>query len=114
MFRVPFHERNQMKTTHQRILLSLAVLLCPLAMSARASEIPSGLEPASVTSRTAAGTMEKMGLTPDQVQTLDLVELAQVEKSDPSQQGGDAIITVAVIAAIVIIVYIAMQHMDHV
>ena len=100
-------------TTHHRILLSLAALVSPLAMSARASEIPSGLEPTTATAQPNAQILEKMGLTPDQAQAMDRVELAQVEKADPNQKGGDAIVTVAAIAAIVIIVYIAVQHMNH-
>lgn len=100
-------------TTHRRILLSLAALISPLAMSARASEIPAGLESATASTQPNAQTLEKVGLTPDQAQSMDRVELAQVEKTDLNQKGGDAIVTVAVIAAIVIIVYIAVQHMNH-
>ncbi len=95
------------------ILLSLAVLFSPLAMTARASEIPPGLDHATVTIQPDVKSLEKVGLTPDQAQALDRVELAEVEKTDPNQKGGDAIVTVAVIAAIVVLVYIAMQHMDH-
>ena len=103
-----------MTTLRQRILLSFAVLPSFLAMPVLASEIPSGLEPATVKAGLDVQALEKMGLTPDQAQTLDGVELAQVEKTDPNQKGGDAIVTVAVIAAIVILVYIAIQHMDHI
>ena len=102
-----------MTTIPQRILFSLATLLSPLAMSARASEIPSGMETATVAPQPSERALEQVGLTPDQAQALDRVELAQVEKTDPNQKGGDAIVAVAVIAAIVIIVYIAIQHMDH-
>ena len=101
---------NMKKTS---ILFSLAVLSVLFAMPARASEVPPGLEPATVVSQPDTRTLEHVGLAPDEAQAMDRVELAQAGKADPDQKGGDAIVTVAVIAAIVILVYIAVQHMDH-
>ena len=92
----------------------LSILLSLACLPACASEIPPGLEPADrVEARLDAGTLQQVGIAPDQVQAMDRVELAQLEKTDPDQKGGDAVVTVAVIAAIVIIVYLAFQHLDH-
>ena len=97
----------------RNLLFSLAVLCSPLGIAVRASEIPPGLDSATVMAQPDANTLAKVGLAADQAQALDLVELAEVEKTDPNQKGGDAIVTVVVIAAIVVLVYIAIQHMDH-
>ena len=101
-----------MITIQRVLLLSLGVVLSPLGMLAHASEIPSDLEPASA--QPDSQMLKQAGLTPDQAKSMDRVELAEVEKTDLHQKGGDAIVTVAVIAAIVIIVYIAVQHMNHI
>ena len=64
----------------------------------------------------AAALLEGTGLPAEeaaaQAATLDRTELAELSESDPARKGGDAIIAVAVIAAIVVLVYILMDHMD--
>ena len=80
-----------------RFLFAPAVLLSLACLPARASEIPPGMEaPAALEAR-----------------SLDRVEAAELAKSDPNQKGGDAVVAVAVIAAIVVLVWLAIDHLDH-
>ena len=82
------------------------------------SEMPSDpARPDPVVSRTqAALRLEQTGLPAReaavQASALDRTELAELAQSDPDRKGGDAIVAVAVIAAIVMLVYILMDHMD--
>ena len=92
------------------LTLSLAILFSVASLPARASEIPPGLEPVAAS---PAADPRTVGLTAEDARTLDRVELARLEKTDPDQKGGDAVVTVAVIAAIVILVWLAMDHLDH-
>lgn len=45
--------------------------------------------------------------------SLDAVELAELRHSDPTQQGGDVLVTIVVIVAVVAIFYLYFQHQEH-
>ena len=99
-----------MKKSIPTFLLALPLLLPALSpRAAGASEIPLGLPRVSEQAPASAETLRQAGLTEEQVASLDKVEVAQLEKSDPNRKGGDAVVTVAVIAAIVIIVWLVLE-----
>ncbi len=82
-------------------LVLTALLLAPWG-PASSAEIPS--DPGQAV---AAAPLERSGTTRE----LDATELRELAQSDPARKGGDAIVTVAVIAAIVMLIYILMEHM---
>lgn len=74
--------------------LAAVLLLVPLAVAA--SEIPPSQEPAVASAPCAEG--------------LDRVEAAERLRSDPEQKGGDAGIALAILAAAVILFWLALEN----
>ncbi len=93
--------------------LWLPVLLV-LVLPAFGAEIPTDLDQQAKVD--AGSALRQAGLPADEAcvkaETLDRTELAELSQSDLDQKGGDAIITVVVIAAIVALVYIFFQHTE--
>ena len=92
-------------------ILGIPIVLAGLIPCAAGfgAEIPS--DPAAPVQE--AVWMEQAGLPASEFAALDRTELAEFALSDPARQGGDAIVTVAMIAAIVVLIYLLIEHMDH-
>ena len=88
------------------LLMAPALLLAP--RHAGAAEFPAGME----ASRAPAG-MEQAGVSAEEIRSLDAVEREELRNSDPNRQGGDGLITIAVLLAIVALVYIYFQHVEN-
>ncbi len=92
------------------------ILALALGASAWGAEIPAVVDASAGNRDQAVQALEQAGLPHDaavsQAQSMDRVELAQLGRTDLTQQGGDTIVAIAVIAAIVVLVYILIDHMD--
>ena len=88
------------------LLMAPALVLAPRFVAA--AEIPSGLEAVQ-----APALMDKSGVSAEEVRDLDAVEREELRNSDPSRQGGDGLVTVAIVLAIVALVYLYFQHVEN-
>ena len=102
-------------------VVTLATFMLPLLplQNSLGSEIPPQLGQSQVLDRAqAAAILEHAGLPSDdaaaKATSLDRMELAELSHSDTSQKGGDVIVAIVVIGAIVFLVYLAMEHVNHV
>ena len=86
----------------KRLALAALLVLSPLA-APRAAEIPPGVEQAVVAA------------APEQapIKNLDAVETAELQRTDADQKGGDALIVIVLVAAVVALVYIYFQHTEN-
>ena len=91
---------------------SLAVLLMTpallLAPRIGAAEMPAGLDCQAPAVASALETGNA-----GEIRSLDAVERAELAASEPGRRGGDAILTIAVLAAIVALVWMYFQHVEH-
>ena len=87
----------------------IALIAAPaLVMSAplMAAEIPAGLDRAVVAA-------PQQTPTAAEVQNLDAAERAELAQSDPARKGGDTLLAIAVIIAVVTMVWMYFQHEEN-
>lgn len=84
-----------------------------LARPAAAADLPAALDGSDAQ---AQAVLEKAGVASAdaalKVAELDEAEKAELAKSDAEQKGGDAVITIAVVAALVALVYLYFKHVE--
>jgi hypothetical protein len=93
--------------------LLLAILATTRTFGA---EIPSHLDASPVDPAQAAALLEQAGLSQDEAvaraESLDQTELAQLSRSDLDQQGGEPIVTIAIILAVLALAYMYFRHQE--
>ena len=90
------------------LLMTPALFLAP--RTAGAAEMSS--DPACA-ARASASVLGQSGLPAGEVGSLDAVEREEILNADPDRKGGDGLITIAVLLAIVALVYIYFQHVEN-
>ena len=80
------------------------------------AEIPSHLDASTVGPAQAASLFQQVGLSHDdavaRAGSLDQAELAQLSRTDLDQQGGEPIVTIAIILGILALAYMYFRHQE--
>ncbi|GEM_PF-4214589 len=95
-----------MRRSLTALLMAPVLFLAPRFVTA--AEMPSDLD-----HRAPSAVSTGSGVSAEDVRDMDAVERAELARSEPARQGGDAIITIAVLLAIVALVYIYFQHEEN-
>lgn len=80
------------------------------------AELPSHLDAAAAGPDQAAALLQQAGLSNDdavaRAGSLDRAELAQLSRTDLDQQGGEPVVTIAIILGILALAYMYFRHQE--